>query len=92
MAASFENDAEATARALSDAAAALHERDAAKRAGGNAVDAGSKLRAAITKADKQLDKIVAAAKASEAASTSVCVAPPCRVGSARRVGAHPHQT
>ena len=70
---SFDNDAEGMARLLSDAAAALHERDTVKRAGGNAADAGGKLRGLLLKADKQLEKISSVAKAAEASATSLCV-------------------
>ncbi len=73
MSATFDNDAELMARHLSDASAALAERDALKRAGGNVLDANTKLRAALSRADKQLEKISSASKAAEAASTSTCV-------------------
>lgn len=74
MAATFDNDAELMARHLSDASAALAERDQLKRTGGNVLDANTKLRGALSRAEKQLEKISSASKAAEAASTSTCVA------------------
>ena len=69
----FDSDADACTRFLSDATQALSERDQLKRSGQATADAGGRIRGAISKAEKQLEKINAALKLADTAGSNLCV-------------------
>jgi hypothetical protein len=70
-AAQFDSDADACTRFLSDATQALSERDQLKRSGQATADAGGRIRGAISKAEKQLEKINAALKLADTTSSNL---------------------
>jgi hypothetical protein len=65
---SFDSDAEAVSRFLSDAAAAASERDQLRRAGSSVADASSRIRSAISKAEKALEKLSGSLRAEGSSS------------------------
>lgn len=72
-AAQFDGDADTCSRFLNEATQALAERDQLKRGGQPTADAGGRVRAAISKTEKQLEKLSVSMKNSEMAGTTMCV-------------------